>query len=123
LQSGEWSGVRGFEALPKHQFMNESTNINSLADNYIWSTIKTLPATLLEPRSVVRGPSFEAQVPRFEVQAPGLLEPFLPQIWMSVGGGGGYKGLGSCGPDLGCGIGGGGSKKFYWGSSLILINR
>ena len=50
-----WSGVRGFEALPKHQFMNESNNINSLADHYIWSTIKTLPATLPEPSSMDRG--------------------------------------------------------------------
>ena len=29
--------------------MTESTNINSLADHHIWSTIKTLPATLPEP--------------------------------------------------------------------------
>ena len=53
---GNWNGVRGFEALPKHQFMTESTNINSLADHYIWSTIKTLPATLPEPSSMDRGP-------------------------------------------------------------------
>jgi len=32
-------------------------------------------------------------------------------------------GLGCCALDHGSGIGGGGSKKFYWGSSLILINR
>jgi hypothetical protein len=51
-----WSGVRGFEALPKRQFVTESTNINSLADHHIWSTIKTLPATLPEPSSMDRGP-------------------------------------------------------------------
>ena len=56
INAGNWSGVRGFEALPKHQFMIESTNINSLADHYIWSTIKTLPATLPEPSSMDRGP-------------------------------------------------------------------
>ena len=56
LFAGNWSGVRGFEALPKHQFMTESTNINSLADHYIWSTIKTLPATLPKPSSMDRGP-------------------------------------------------------------------
>ena len=44
---------------------------------------------------------------RSEVPAPGLLEPFLHRIWISVRGGGGYKGLGSCAFDLGCGIGGG----------------
>ena len=36
--------------------MTESTNINSLADHHIWSTIKTLPATLPEPSSMDRGP-------------------------------------------------------------------
>ena len=30
-----------------------------------------------------------SQVPRFEYRAPGLLEPFPTQIWMSVGGGDG----------------------------------
>ena len=34
--------------------MIESTNINSLADHHIWSTIKTLPATLPEPSFKVR---------------------------------------------------------------------
>ena len=38
-----------FDAYLKRQFVNESTNINSLADHHIWSTIKTLPATLPEP--------------------------------------------------------------------------
>ena len=36
--------------------MTESININSLADHHIWSTIKTLPATLPEPSSMDRGP-------------------------------------------------------------------
>ena len=36
--------------------MTESININSLADHSIWSTIKTLPATLPEPSSIDRGP-------------------------------------------------------------------
>ena len=51
-----WSGVRGFEAVPKRQFLTESPNINSLAYHRIWSTIKTLPATLPEPSSMDRGP-------------------------------------------------------------------
>ena len=33
-------------------------------------TIKALPATLPEPRSVVRGPSFEAQGPSFTDNGP-----------------------------------------------------
>ena len=35
--------------------MTESININSLYDPDIWSTIKTLPATLPEPSYEVRG--------------------------------------------------------------------
>ena len=45
-----------FEALAKHQFVNESLNINSLVEHHIWSTIKTLLATLPEPSSMDRGP-------------------------------------------------------------------
>ena len=44
------AGEAGFEAYRQRQFVTESTNINSLADHHIWSTIKTLPATLPEPR-------------------------------------------------------------------------
>ena len=47
-----WSGVRGFDAYPQRQSVTESININSLADHHIWSTIKTLPATLPEPAEV-----------------------------------------------------------------------
>ena len=50
--------------------MTESSYNNSLADHHIWSTIKTLPATLPEPRSVVRGPSFEGQGPRLTDHGP-----------------------------------------------------
>ena len=45
-----------FDAYPQRQFVTESININSLADHHIWSTIKTLPATLPEPSSMDRGP-------------------------------------------------------------------
>ena len=51
------AGEREFEAYTHRQFVTESSYNNSLADHYKWSTIKTLPATLPEPRSVVRGPS------------------------------------------------------------------
>ena len=59
-----------FDAYPQRQFVTESININSLTDHHIWSTIKTLPATLPEPRPVVRGPSFEAQGPSFTDHGP-----------------------------------------------------
>jgi hypothetical protein len=36
--------------------VTESIYINNLADHHIWSTIKTLPATLPEPCSMDRGP-------------------------------------------------------------------
>jgi len=38
---------------------------------------------------------------------PGLLEPFLRQIWIHVSGWGRILGVGSCAFDLGFGIGGG----------------
>ena len=86
-----------FEAFPKHHSMTVSSNINILAGPAYWSAIKTLPATLPEPRSVVGGSSFEDEGPSFTDHdpvatdhGPGLLELFLPQIWMSVGGGGRY---------------------------------
>ena len=50
------AGEAGFEAYTQRQFVTESTNINSLADHHIWSTIKILPATLPAPRSMDRGP-------------------------------------------------------------------
>ena len=49
------AGEEWFDALPKRQSITESSYINSLADHYMWSTIKTLPATLPEPRTTDRG--------------------------------------------------------------------
>ena len=45
-----------FDAYPERQFVTEFYNNNVLADHHIWSTIKTLPATLPEPRTMDRGP-------------------------------------------------------------------
>ena len=42
---------------------------------------------------------------------PGLLEPFLSQIWISVRGWGRITGLGFCAFDLGSGIGEGGKNR------------
>jgi hypothetical protein len=49
-----------------------------------------------------------SRVSRTEFSASGLLEPFLPQIWISFRRWGRILGVGSCASDLGCGIGGGG---------------
>jgi hypothetical protein len=59
LNHGPWNWENGalgkkFDAYLKRQFVTESININSLADHHIWSTIKTLPATLPEPSFKVR---------------------------------------------------------------------
>ena len=56
LKLGKWCPGAEFDAYPQRQFVTESININSLADHHIWSTIKTLPATLPEPSSMDRGP-------------------------------------------------------------------
>jgi hypothetical protein len=96
-----------FDAYPQRQFVTESININSLADHHIWSTIKTLPATLPEPSSVVRGPSFEDQGPSFTDHGPvatdhgpGLLGRFLIRFGLDCGGWG-LVWVGGCYFDLG----------------------
>ena len=83
-----------FDAYPQRQFVTESININSLADHLIWSTIKTLPATLPEPSSMDRGPRTGVTG---AVSASGL-----DVCW----GWSGYTGVGSCALELGSGIGG-----------------
>ena len=52
--------------------MTESSYNNSLADHHIWSTIKTLPATLPEPKS--RGPRSNRRHPKIKVLGPRSLE-------------------------------------------------
>ena len=55
----EWrNGALGkkFDAYPQRQSVTESSYNNSLADHHTWSTIKTLPATLPELRTMDRGP-------------------------------------------------------------------
>ena len=47
---------RRFDASYKHHPVTESNYINSLAKRRYRSTIKTLPATLPEPLTTVRGP-------------------------------------------------------------------
>ena len=82
------AGEEGFEAYTQRQFMTESTNINSLADHHIWSTIKTLPATLPEPWAVIRGPGSRhigpwstdlepwvvGRIPRFKLRGSRLVD-------------------------------------------------
>ena len=48
------------------------------------------------------------------VRAPGLLEPFTTQIWISVRGWGRITGQGSCAFDLGSKVGGGGFEDHYF---------
>ena len=50
------SGVRGFDAYPKRQFVTEFININSLVDDQICPIIRKLPANLPEPSSTDRRP-------------------------------------------------------------------
>jgi len=68
--------------------MTESININSLADHSIWSTIKTLPATLPEPSSKVQGPSPKHICPR--TSAAGSIAGgglgVTEAVWVSVTG-------------------------------------
>jgi hypothetical protein len=45
-----------FDAYPWRHPVTESSHINSLANSPYRSTIKTLPATLPEPWTMVRGP-------------------------------------------------------------------
>ena len=52
----KWCPGAEFDALRERQFVTESIYFNSLPVLHIWSTIKTLPATLPEPRPGVRGP-------------------------------------------------------------------
>ena len=54
--------------------MTESIYNNSLADHHLWSTIKTLPATLPEPRFAVRGPRSKRRHPSIKVLGPRSLE-------------------------------------------------
>ena len=70
-----------FDAYPQRHPVTESSYNNSLADRHIWSTIKTSPATLPEPRSEARGPrsAFHGSPP--SSHGPGLMEPFICQIW------------------------------------------
>ena len=80
-----WSGVRGFDAYPQRQSVTESININSLTDHHIWSTIKTLPATLPEPKfRVSRANSLQHSNwnLRPRISNRGLLRAFLNQIWI-----------------------------------------
>ena len=53
------SGAQGrrFDAYPWRHLVTESSYINSLANHPCRSTVKTLPTTLPEPWTTVRGPS------------------------------------------------------------------
>ena len=57
------AGEGRFDASYKRHPVTESSYINSLANRPCRSTVKTLPATLPEPWTTVRGPRSEQQGP------------------------------------------------------------
>ena len=61
-----------FDAYPQRQYVTESSYNNSLADRHIWSTIKTLPATLPAPKN--RGPRSNRRHQNTKVLGPRSLE-------------------------------------------------
>ena len=61
LETG--AGEGRFDASHKHQPLTESIYINSLAIRPYRSTVKTLPATLPEPWTTVRGPRSKQKGP------------------------------------------------------------
>ena len=82
--------------------MTESIYNNSLADHHIWSTIKTLPATLPEPWAVVRGQCLAVKASRLPPRGrrTGVTGADC-EIWIDLGQGVGayvrvvdYSGLG-----------------------------
>jgi len=93
-----------FDAYPQRQFVTESININSLAYHHIEGFDASLRGyqkpdfqlyQLLSiykrylKRLILANSLANSRGSRFEYRAPGLLEPFPTQIWMSVGGGDG----------------------------------
>ena len=69
------AGDEGFEAYTQHHFKTVSSNINILAGTAYWSTIKTLPASLPEPRSEDRAASFRHQGVKFRGSWAKVQEP------------------------------------------------
>ena len=63
LKLGKWCPGAEFDASYKRQPVTESSYINSLANRLYRSTVKTLPATLPEPWTTVRGPRSKHQGP------------------------------------------------------------
>jgi hypothetical protein len=63
----DWRTREEVRRLSRAQFVTEyNFNYNnSLADHPIWSTIKTLPATLPEPSSMDRGTRFDGHCTLF----------------------------------------------------------
>ena len=92
-----WSGVRGFDAYPQRQSVTESININSLTDHHIWSTIKTLPATLPEPKfRVSRANSLQHS--DWNLRPRTLNGGYWGRFWIRSGLD--YRGWGLVGPDV-----------------------
>ena len=63
-----------FDAYPWRHPVIESSYINSLANRPYRSTVKTLPATLPEPWTMVRGPRSKHIGPWFTDLEPGIVD-------------------------------------------------
>ena len=85
VMSGNGALGKRFDAYPWRHPVTESSYINSLANRPYRSTVKTLPATLPEPWTTVRGPRSEQQGPwttDLEPRIVGLGSSFAaPSSW------------------------------------------
>ena len=101
LELGKWCPGAEFDALHRYHFSPD------LQSNQLLSKIKDKVKRLILANSLVN-----SQGPRVVSHGPGLLEPYVSQIWISVKGGRWILGVGSCASDIGSGIGGGGGTEF-----------
>ena len=69
-----WLPGTGFDAYPWRHPVTESIYINSLANSPYRSTVKTLPATLPEPWTMVRGPRSKHIGPWFTDLEPRIVD-------------------------------------------------
>ena len=72
IYGGNGALGKKFDAYLKRQFVTESSFINRLADRHICSSIKTLPATLTEPK--IRGSRIKRGRPNTTVRRPRVLD-------------------------------------------------
>ena len=74
IDAGSGAPERRFDAYPWRHPVTESSYINSLANRPYRSTVKTLPATLPEPWTTVRGPGSRHIGPWSTDLEPGIVD-------------------------------------------------